>query len=412
MTTQSLKNNVNIQDFDGSGTQVPVYHPDTVAVRGGVKTTEEGEHSDAVFLTSSFMFPSAEAASGVFQHGMPGNVYSRFSNPTVKAFERRLAALEGGEACVATASGMAACTLLVMTALAAGDHVVAGKTMFGSTITLFTKIFKKFSVDVTLVEVGDTEAWRAAIRPETKLLFVESPTNPCIDLADIKALAAMAHDNGALLAVDNCFCSPVLQRPLELGADVVMHSATKYLDGQGRAVGGALVGSQAFVGEQVQTLQRSLGFTMGAFDAWIFQKGLETLPIRVAKHCENANALAAWLEQHPKVKSVNHPSLPSHKQHELAKQQQSDFGGVLAFELAGGREAAWAVIDATQLLSRTANLGDVRTTITHPATTTHGRLSDEDRAQAGINEGMIRLSVGLEHIEDIKADLDRGLSAL
>lgn len=393
-----------------SDSQLGSAHLETQAVRAGKRTTHEREHSDAIMLSSSFMFDSAEDASGLFQQGEPGNMYSRFNNPTVRAFEDRLAALEGGERAIATASGMSAITLLMLTVLESGDHVVAAKTMFGSTLTLLSKVLSKFGITYTVVDIDCLDAWEKAIQPNTRLLFLESPTNPCISIGDIRGLSALAHQHNALLAVDNCFCTPALQRPLALGADVVTHSATKFLDGQGRAIGGAIVGSQALIGEQAYTLQRTLGFTMGAFEAWIFQKGLETLPIRMAKHCENAQALAEWLSAQPAVNYVNYLGLTSHPQHELAKTQQSGFGGVLSFEVNGGREAAWQVIDAVEMISRTANLGDTRTTITHPATTTHGRLTDEQRAAAGISEGLIRVSVGLEHVDDIQQDLQKGLS--
>ncbi|MCU0765903.1 MAG: O-succinylhomoserine sulfhydrylase [Gammaproteobacteria bacterium] len=384
----------------------------TRAVRVGPCRTPEGEHSEPLFLTSSYVFRNAAEAAARFSGAEPGNIYSRFTNPTVRAFETRLAALEGGESCVATASGMAAILATCMGLLASGDHVVCSRSVFGSTVILFDRYLSKFGIDVTYVDLADAAAWAAAITPATRLLFLETPSNPLIELGDIAALADLAHRHGALLAVDNCFCTPALQRPLELGADLVIHSATKYLDGQGRCIGGAVVGDRKRVGEDVFGVIRTAGPSLSPFNAWVFLKGLETLDLRMREHCRGALALARWLEGQRGVARVHYPGLDSHPQKRLAERQQSAAGGIVAFEVEGGREAAWRVIDATRMLSITANLGDVRTTITHPATTTHGRLSPEDRARAGIGEGLIRIAVGLEGIADIQADLARGLATL
>ncbi len=384
----------------------------TRAVRVGHRRTAEGEHSEPIFATSSFVFASAAEAAARFSGAEPGNIYARFTNPTVRAFEERLAALEGGEACVATASGMAAILATGMGLLRAGDHVVCSRSVFGTTTILFSKYFAKFGVTTTFVPLTDLAAWEAAIRPETRLLFLETPSNPLTEVADIRALAELAHARACLLAVDNCFCTPALQRPLALGADIVIHSATKYLDGQGRCLGGAVVGGAKLVGEEVFGVIRTAGPTMSPFNAWVFLKGLETLALRMQAHCRNAAAVAGWLEAQPGVRRVYFPGLPSHPQHDLAARQQSGPGGILAFDLEGGKEAAWRVIDSTRMLSITANLGDAKTTITHPATTTHGRLSAEDKANAGIGDGLIRIAVGLEDVDDIRADLQRGLDSL
>ncbi len=384
-------------------------HFDTLAVRGGQHRTNEGEHSEPVFTTSSYVFSSAAEAAARFAGDAPGNIYSRFTNPTVRTFEERLAALEGGERCVATASGMAAILSTCLGLLQAGDHIVSSRAIFGSTVVLFDKYLSRFGIQVSYVDLSDISAWERAIRPQTRLLFLETPSNPLTEIADIAELAELAHRHGAWLAVDNCFCTPALQRPLALGADLVIHSATKYIDGQGRCVGGAVVGPQDLVGEGVYGLIRTAGPSMSPFNAWVFLKGLETLRLRMAAHCANARELARWLEARPEVRRVYYPGLESHPQHELARRQQDDFGGIVAFELAGGREAAWRLIDATRVFSITANLGDAKSTITHPASTTHGRMSPEARAAAGIGEGLIRLSVGLEAVEDLKADLARGL---
>ena len=382
----------------------------TRAVRAGQVRTEEGEHSEAIFPTSSFVFKSAaDAAARFAQKTAQDNIYSRFTNPTVRNFEERLAALEGGERCMATASGMAAIFSTCLGLLKAGDHIVASQSVFGSTINLFNTILTKFDIKMTFVKLSDLESWQAAIQPNTKLLFLETPSNPLMELGDIKAIAELAHAHDCLLVVDNCFCTPALQQPLALGADIVIHSATKYLDGQGRCIGGAVVGSEKLVGGDIFSILRSGGPTMSPFNAWVFLKGLETLNLRMQKHCDNAEALAHWLAQQKAVECVYFPGLPSHPQHELAKQQQSRFGGLVSFDVKGGKEAAWRLIDSTRIMSITANLGDTKTTITHPATTTHGRITPEQRQAAGIGDGFIRISVGLEDIEDLKADLLRGL---
>ena len=378
---------------------------DTRAVRAGHRRTGEGEHSEAIFPTSSYVFASAAEAAARFSGAIPGNIYSRFTNPTVRTFEERLAALEGGERCVAFASGMSAILATAMGLLKAGDHVVASKAIFGTTTILFQNYLGRFGVDTTFVPLTDYAAWENAIRPNTRLLFIETPSNPLTEIADIPRLAALARDSKALLVVDNCFCTPALQLPLRLGADIVIHSATKYLDGQGRCVGGAVVGDAERVGKDVFGFLRTCGPSMSPFNAWVFLKGLETLGLRMKAHCANALELARWLEQQPRVKRVYYPGLASHPQHELAGRQQSGFGGIVSFELDGGKDAAWKLIDSTRLVSITANLGDTKTTITHPATTTHGRLTPEQRAEAGISDGLIRLSVGLEDVADLKRDL-------
>ena len=384
---------------------------DTLAVRAGQIRTGQLEHSDAIFPTSSFVYGSAAQAAARFGGEEPGNIYSRFTNPTVQAFEGRIAAMEGGDRAVATSSGMAAILSTCMALLKSGDHVICSRGVFGTTNVLFQKYMAKFGVETTLVSLTDTEEWASAIRPNTRMLFVETPSNPLCEVADMGALAKLAHDNDALFVVDNCFCTPVLQRPLEHGADIVIHSATKYLDGQGRCVGGVVVGPTKLM-DEVYGFLRSAGPTMSPFNAWVFHKGLETLPIRMRAHCDNALELATWLEQQPEVEQVYYAGLKSHPQHALAKKQQKGFGGVLSFCLKGGREEAWSFIDATRMISITANLGDVKTTITHPATTTHGRLSPEDKSSAGITENLLRLSVGIEAVEDLKTDLYRGFQAL
>ncbi|MCP4043685.1 MAG: O-succinylhomoserine sulfhydrylase, partial [Gammaproteobacteria bacterium] len=337
------------------------------------------------------------------------NIYSRFTNPTVRTFEKRLAALEGGERCVATASGMSAILSTILGLLKAGDHIVASRSIFGTTVVLFDKILSRFGLETTFVPLDEPEAWARAIRPETRMLFLETPSNPLTELADITSLVEIAHANGALLVVDNCFCTPALQQPLKMGADIVVHSATKFLDGQGRCVGGAVIGSEAVVGMDVFGFLRTAGPSMSPFNAWVFLKGLETLSLRMRIHCSNSMALARWLEEQPGIRRVFYPGLPSHPQHELASCQQSGFGGIVAFEIEGGREGAWRVVDATRMISITANLGDAKSTITHPASTTHGRLTQEERDQAGISEGLLRVAVGLEDVEDIKEDLALGL---
>lgn len=382
----------------------------TLAIRTGHHRTPEGEHGEPIFSTSSFVFAHAAEAAARFSGAQPGNIYARFTNPTTRIFEERLAALEGAEDCAATASGMAAILSLGLALLKAGDHVIVSKQVFGTTTVLWNKYFAKFGLEVSHVDLTDLAAWRAAIRPNTRLLFLETPSNPLTEIVDIRAVAEIAHSAGALLVVDNCFCTPALQRPLELGADVVIHSATKFLDGQGRAIGGAVCGPKSITDEIVGVL-RTAGPTMAPFNAWIFLKGLETLNLRMQAHSANAQKIAEWLAKHPKVCKVYYPGLASHPQHELAKQQMKGFGGIVSFEVEGGREAAWKVIDQTRLFSITANLGDVKSTITHPASTTHGRLTDEQRAAAGIKEGLIRLAVGLEDAEDLIRDLARGLDA-
>jgi O-succinylhomoserine sulfhydrylase len=385
------------------------YRLDTLAVRAGIRRSEFHEHSEALFLTSSFVFDSAEQAARRFSGEEPGNIYARFTNPTVSMFEERLAALEGAEACVATASGMSAIIACAMGLLAAGDHVVASRALFGATVQLFGNILKRFGVETTFVSPVEVAEWEAAIRPNTRLLFVETPSNPLTEICDIAALADIAHRHGAWLAVDNCFCTPILQQPLKLGADLVIHSATKYLDGQGRVLGGAVLGSKALL-EGVYGFLRTAGPTLSAFNAWVILKGLETLRLRMEAHSANALALARWLEAQPAVERVFYPGLPSHPQHALAMRQQKSGGGIVSFEVKGGRAAAWRVIDSTRLISITANLGDTKTTLTHPASTTHGRLTPEQRAAAGIGEGLLRVAVGLEAVEDIQADLARGLA--
>ncbi|ROU00006.1 O-succinylhomoserine sulfhydrylase [Marinobacter sp. R17] len=384
---------------------------DTLAVRAGQIRTAQLEHSDAIFPTSSFVYGSAAQAAARFGGEEPGNIYSRFTNPTVQAFEARIAAMEGGERAVGTASGMAAILSTCMALLQSGDHVVCSRGVFGTTNVLFQKYLARFGVETTFVSLTDMDAWRAAVRPETRMLFLETPSNPLCEVADLQALADLAHANDALFVVDNCFCTPILQRPFEYGADIVIHSATKYLDGQGRCIGGVVIGSNALM-EEVYGFMRSAGPSLSPFNAWVFLKGLETLPIRMRAHCASALELAQWLEQHPAVERVFYAGLTSHPQHALAGKQQKGYGGVLSFRVKGERAEAWQVIDATQIISITGNLGDTRTTVTHPATTTHGRLSPEDKAEAGITENLIRVSVGLEDIDDLKADLARGLDAL
>jgi O-succinylhomoserine sulfhydrylase len=380
---------------------------ETLAVRAGTARSQFGEHSEAMFLTSSFVFENAAQAAARFIGEEHGNIYSRFTNPTVSMFEERLAALEGAEFCVATASGMSAILSCVMGVLQAGDHIVASQSLFGSTVNLFNNVIKKFGVETTYVSATDVAQWQAAVRPNTKLFFLETPSNPLTEISDVRAIAAVAKSCGALLAVDNCFCTPILQRPLELGADIVIHSATKYIDGQGRVLGGAVLGNKKLL-EGVYGFLRTTGPTMSAFNAWVFLKGLETLKLRMDAHSANALALATWLEQQPNVERVFYPGLPSHPQHALAMRQQKTGGGIVSFEVKGGKAAAWRVIDNTKMLSITANLGDTRTTITHPATTTHARITPEARAAAGISDGLIRIAVGLEAVEDIQRDL-RGL---
>lgn len=385
------------------------YSLETQAIRAGHHRTHEGEHSLPIFATSSYVFNSAEEASLRFTGQLPGNVYSRFTNPTVAAFQERLALMEKGERCLAFASGMAAIMAVGMGLLKAGDHVVCSRGVFGNTVLLFQNYFGKFGVATDFVDLTDLAAWEAAIRPNTRFLFLETPSNPLTEIADVTELASIAHRHGCLLVVDNCFCTPALQKPFELGADIVVHSATKYLDGHGRCVGGAVIAGSEIIEKSIYPYLRTGGAAMSPFNAWVFLSGLETLAVRMKAHCDNALALAQWLERQPGVSRVYYPGLPSHPQHELARRQQSHFGAIVSFELSGGKEHAWRLIDATEMLSITANLGDVKTTITHPATTTHGRLTPEVRAAAGIKDGLVRVSVGLENIEDIKKDLLRGL---
>ena len=383
----------------------------TLAIRTGHDRTHEGEHSEPIFLTSSFVCESAADAEAKFSGKIEGNTYSRYTNPTVHTFEKRLAKLDGAERAIATSSGMAAVHAMCMAYLKAGDHVICSRAVFGSIISLFEKYVMKFAVEVTFVDLDDLDAWKNAIRPNTRLLFIETPSNPLAQVGDMQAIADIAHAHGALFAVDNCFCTPMLQQPIKFGADLVLYSATKYIDGQGRALGGAVVGSHKLL-EEVNGVIRTLGNSMSPFNAWIFLKGLETLNIRMKAHCENAQKLAEWLEQHDNVEKVYYAGLPNHPGHELAKKQQKGFGGVVSFVVKNGRQGAWHVIDSTKFLSITSNLGDVKSTITHPATTSHGRMSDEAKQAAGIVEGLIRVSVGLEDIDDIIYDLKRGLDQL
>ena len=387
------------------------YQLDTLAIRTGHTRSFEGEHGEPIFLTSSFVYANAAEAAAKFSGKEPGNIYSRFTNPTVAMFEKRLAAMDGAERAVATGSGMGAILAVAMAYLKAGDHVICSRAVFGSTVSLFEKYIGKFGVAVDFVDLTNLQAWQDAIRPETKLFFVESPSNPLAEIADIQALSDLAHAHGALLAIDNSFCTPALQQPLKFGADLIVYSATKYIDGQGRALGGAVVGKHQLL-EEVFGVVRTLGPSMSPFNAWVFLKGLETLRLRMNAHCQGAQKLAEWLNQHDKVEKVYYAGLPEHVGHALAAKQQSGFGGIVSFEVKGGREAAWKVIDSTQFISITGNLGDVKSTITHPATTTHGKLSDAAKAAAGIREGLIRVSVGLEDIHDIIADLSRGLDLI
>lgn len=384
----------------------------TRGVRAGQRRTEQGEQSEPIFTTSSFVFGSAEQAAARFTGAEPGNVYSRFTNPTVNTFERRLAALEGGERCVATASGMAAILTTCLALLKAGDHVVCAHGVFGNTALLFTNYLGRFGIDTTFVPLTDVAAWEAALRPNTRLLFVETPANPLAQIADIAALAALAHGHDCLLVVDNTVCTAALQRPLALGADIVVLSATKYIDGQGRCVGGAVVGSEALVGKEVYGALRTTGACLSPFNAWVYLKGLETLAVRMQAHSAGAQQLADWLGRQPAVRQVYYAGLADHPQRELARRQQRGFGGLLAFELDGGRAEAWRFINAMRLISITANLGDTKSTITHPATTTHGRLTAEARAAAGIRESLVRIAVGLEDVDDLMTDLSRGFAAL
>lgn len=385
---------------------------ETLAVRAGIHRSQFNEHSEALYLTSSFVFKDAAEAAARFSGEEPGMVYSRYTNPTVNALQERLAALEGAECCVATASGMSAILGCVMALMNAGTHIVASRSLFGATVQLLGPMMGRFGVETTFVSATDVGAWEKAMRPNTRLLFLETPSNPLTEVADISALAEVAHRHGALLVVDNCFCTPMLQRPIELGADIVMHSATKYLDGQGRVLGGAVLGKREVIYDKMIGFLRSCGPTLSPFNAWVILKGLETLSLRMQAHSQGASELAQWLEQHPKVGRVFYPGLASHPQHSLAMRQQKTGGGIVSFEVKGGRTEAWRVVDAAQLISITANLGDTKTTITHPASTTHGRLSPEARKDAGIGEGLLRVAVGLEAVSDLKADLARGLAKI
>ena len=388
----------------------PYYQPETLAVRAGQERSQFNEHAEALFLTSSFVFDSAAQAAARFSGEQDGNVYSRFTNLTVSIFQERLAALEGAEACVATASGMSAILSLVMALCSAGDHIVASAGMFGATQQLLGNIMTRFGVQTSFVSQTDVAAWDAAIRPETKLFFLETPSNPLTEIADVSALVAVAHARGILVAVDNCFCMPILQRPLDLGADLVVHSTTKFLDGQGRVLGGAVAGRKAQIDEVFKFL-RSAGQTLSAFNAWVLLKGLETLQIRLEVQSAKALELARWLEAHPRVARVYYPGLASHPQFELARRQQKSGGAIVAFEVKGARREAWQVVDHCRLLSITANLGDTKTTLTHPASTTHGRITPEQRAAAGIGEGLLHVAVGLEAVVDLQDNLDAGLSS-
>ena len=391
----------------------PDARPDTLAVREGLPASAWGENSEALFLTSCFVHPDAATAARRFANEEDAFVYSRFSNPSVTIMERRLAALEGTTGCIGTSSGMGAILLMFMGLLKAGDHVVCSQSVFGSTIKLLQGEFGKFGVESSFVSQTDPSQWKAAMRPTTRLLFAETPTNPTTEVCDIQALADIAHEGGALLAVDNCLCSPALQQPVKFGADIVMHSGTKFLDGQGRVNAGALCASEQLVAEKFVPVMRSAGMSLSAFNAWVVAKGLETLSVRVLAQSERTLALAKWLESHPAVERVYHPGLASHPQHALAMRQQNGHGGaVLSFVVKGGREQAFSVIDATRVCSIAANFGDVRSIITHPASTTHGRLTEAQRQAAGIGQGMIRLGVGLEDVADLQADLARGLDAL
>jgi O-succinylhomoserine sulfhydrylase len=380
------------------------WHPETLGVRAGSEHTQFGENSEAMFLTSSFVFENAAQAAARFGGQEPGNIYSRFTNPTVTMFQNKLAALEGAEYCVATSSGMSAILACVMGLCSAGDHVVASRSIFGTSVQLFSNILQRWGLQTTFVSLTEPDEWKAAVRDNTKLFFVETPSNPLTEVCDIALLAKIAHEAGALLAVDNCFCTPALQRPLDLGADIIIHSATKYIDGQGRCLGGAVLGKKDVL-EPVYGFLRTAGPTMSAFNAWVFLKGLETLHVRMDAHSRNALELAQWLERQRGVARVYYPGLSSHPQHALALKQQKTGGAIVSFDVKGGKDAAWKLIDSTRLISITANLGDAKSTITHPATTTHSRVTPEARSAAGIGDGLVRIAVGLEHVDDLKADL-------
>jgi O-succinylhomoserine sulfhydrylase len=385
--------------------------PETLALHTGIHRSQFNEHSEAMYLTSSFVFDSAAQAAARFAGSEPGNIYSRFTNPTVTAFEERLAASEGAEVCISTSSGMSAILACVMGLLSAGDHIVASRSLFGATVNLFNNILKKFNIDTTFVSAIDAKSWQDAIRPNTKLFFLETPSNPLTEVSDIAELSKISKKANIWLVVDNCFCTPILQKPLELGADIVIHSATKYLDGQGRVLGGAVLGNRDLLMDGgIYGFLRTAGPTLSAFNAWVILKGLETLKIRMETHSAHALQMAQWLESQPNVARVFYPGLISHPQYELAKHQQKSGGGIVTFEVKGGKDEAWRVIDSTRLISITANLGDAKSTLTHPATTTHARISQEARDAAGISDGLLRIAVGLEAVQDLQADLARGLS--
>lgn len=388
------------------------YHRQTTAIRVGQRRTAEQEHSEPIFATSSYVFANAQQASERFSGEQAGNVYSRFTNPTVAGFENRLAAMEGAQYCVATCSGMAAISGLVLALLNSGEHIVASTGLFGSTVALFTNYFSRFNIDTTFVDLTEPTQWQHAVRANTKLMFLETPSNPLCEIGDIAAIAQIANQGGILLAVDNAFCTPVLQQPFSLGADIVVHTATKYLDGQGRCVGGALVTNDEKIHDELFAMLRTTGPCMSPFNAWTFSKGLETLALRMKQHCENALGVAEWLVAHPAVERVYYPGLASHPQHKLAQSQHSGFGGIVSFEVSGGKQAAWQVIDATEFISITANLGDTKTTITHPASTTHARITQQQRDNARVTDSLIRVSVGLEYVDDIIGDLKTGLDKI
>jgi len=386
---------------------------ETLAIHAGIHRSQFNEHSEALYLTSSYVFDSAEQAAARFSGEESGNVYSRFTNPTVTTFEERLAALEGAESCVATSSGMSAILACVMGLLSAGDHIVASKSLFGSTLNLFNNILKRFGIETTFVSLTETEEWELAVKSNTKIFFIETPSNPLTEISDIKELSTLAKKSGAWLVVDNCLCSPILQRPLDLGADIVIHSATKYLDGQGRVLGGAVLGNRDLIMEKgVFGFLRTAGPTLSAFNAWVLLKGMETLKIRMEAHSANALEVAIWLEKQPNITKVYYPGLPSHPQYDLAKKQQKTGGGIVSFEVKGGKKNAWHIINSTRMLSITANLGDAKSTLTHPASTTHSRISQDERDAAGITDGLLRIAVGLESVKDIKEDLATGLKTL
>ncbi|MEO1944568.1 MAG: O-succinylhomoserine sulfhydrylase [Candidatus Thioglobus sp.] len=382
---------------------------ETKAIRDGYRSTQEQEHSEAIFLTSSFVFDSAEQAEKRFSKEDPGNIYSRFTNPTVEAFEKKLASLEGSQACVATSSGMAAIFATLMSLLKSGDHIVASRSMFGTTIVLLDSIVSKFNIEISYVNLGNIKDWQGSIKKNTKMFLLETPSNPLGEVVDIEKLSKVAKSSNILFAVDNAVLTPALQNPISLGADIVIHSATKYIDGQGRCLAGAVLGSEEVI-DQVHSFVRTSGPSLSAFNAWVVLKGLETLRLRMNEHCNNALKLAVWLEHHSEVEKVHYLGLESHQSHELAKKQQSGFGGIVSFEVKGGKEKAFKVINSTEIVSITANLGDTKTTITHPASTTHSRLSDNEKQKVGINDSLIRVSVGLESVDDVIADINKGLS--